>query len=93
MLPRLVELVCDHTLFGARQRTLCHQPLDEVAKSCLRGDTSGRCVRLEQVAHLLQFGHVVANGGRANIEVIVIHQSARGHGPRGLHVLSYDQPQ
>ena len=66
----LVELMADGPLLGHGQMRLAHQPLDKVAIATIRRDSPRRGMGLNQVAVLLEHGHLIAYGSRANPQAI-----------------------
>ena len=59
---------------GAGQWLDGGQPVDEQAVSLVSGDSPGAGVRLDQVALVLQHRHVVADGGRGDVQAVSFHQ-------------------
>ena len=67
--------------------------VDEEAVALVGGDATGRRVRLDQVALLLEHGHLVAHGGRADLHARRVGDVGRPDRLRGGDVLLHDRPQ
>ena len=52
----------------------------KVSIALFGGHATGRSVRLNQIAFVLQSGHVVTDGGRTDAEIMVARQRSGAHG-------------
>ena len=64
----------DRPALGRRERLDPGQPVDEEPVAAVGGHPAGAGVRLPDVALLLQHGHVVADRGRRDAEVVPLDQ-------------------
>ena len=64
--------------------------VDEETVALLSGDAPGRCVRLVDVALVLQGRHVVADGCRGHAQAVALHEGLGPHGLARAHVVGDD---
>ena len=72
-----VEEALDRTPLGRGERAHLGEPVDEQAVALVGGDAPGRGVRLRDEAFVLERGHVVADGGRRDVQVVTVDQRPR----------------
>ena len=87
----LVELVDDGALGGGGQLGIAHQLADEIAIAFFGGHAPGGSMRLAQIAQLRSAPELIADGGRAEIEFIVLDQGVRTDWLGGLDIVTDDQ--
>ena len=61
-------------LLGVRHRSDGLQPVDVEAIALRRRNTPGGCVRMLQITEHFQIRHFVANGGRADAEIVLLRK-------------------
>ncbi len=91
IVARLVKLVLDGALDVHGQVRAPHQLAYEVAVALLGGYSTSRSVRLAQVTGIGQRCHLIAHGGRTEIQVVFFHQVDRTDRLDDFHVLADDQ--
>ena len=67
-----------------------HQMVDVGAVAGIRGNAAGRRVRLNQIAAGLELGHLVADGRRADAQVVLLGERLRADRLRRRDVLVHD---
>ena len=88
-----VEEVADPLLGAGVEATGRGHVVDEEAVALVGGNAAGRRVRLGEVALLLEHGHLVAHGGRADLHAGRVGDVGGPHRLRGGDVLLHHGPQ
>ena len=87
---RLKELVRDGALNGFGQFGAVHHLTDEIAVAFFGGHASGGGMRLAQVAHFSESRHLITNGRRRQIDVVMLRQPLRANGLGSIDVITDD---
>ncbi len=83
----------DRAALGGRKGLDSRKPIYEQPIALVRRDPPGAGMRLAKVALFLQYGHVVADGGRGNLQVVPFHQRLAAYGLLGRDVVLDDHAQ
>ena len=75
-----LEVVGDGGPLPLRHRPDGLQPVDEEPVARVGGDASGGGVRRDDQPGVLESGHVVAHGGRGDVELVAIQEGLRADG-------------
>ena len=87
----LIELVRDGVLNRFGQFGLVHHLADKVTIAFFRWHASRGGMRLAQVAHLGQRSHLIADGGRGKIKMVMLHQPLRADRLSSFDVIADDK--
>jgi hypothetical protein len=88
---RVAQFLADARAIRNGKRLGLHKLIDVRAVACVGGDTTGRRMRLHEVAAGLQLRHLVPHGCGADAEVVLLRERLRSDGLRGRHVLVDDR--
>jgi hypothetical protein len=83
----------DGPLLRGRERLDRAEPIDEQPVALVGGNASRAGVRLGDVTLFLQRGHVIANRGWGDTEVMLLHQRLGTDGLLAGDVIGHDGPQ
>src|SRR5690349_17162410 len=87
----LMELMSNGCLYRLRQLGLVHHLADKIPIAFFGWDTPSRGMRLTQIPHLCQRSHFIADGGRGNINVVMLYQPLRTNRLSRFNIITDDQ--
>ncbi len=87
----LAEFVGDPAGVFGRQGLRLHQLVDVGTIAGIRGDAARRGMRLHEVPAGLQLGHLVADGRRADAQIVLLSKRVRADGFGGGYILVDDR--
>ena len=83
-----MELMRDGMLNSLGQFRILHHLADKIAITFLGRDTSRGGVRLAQIAHLGQRGHLISDGGGRHAEMIMLSQPLRANRLSSIDIIA-----